>query len=137
MARTKGSLNKRTRAALHAVKTGELGAGGISPVDYLLKVMRDSDKPDNLRIEAAKAVAPYLAPKLSSVEMTEPDPFGGKTREELLADVKASFARDPKSKQLLAEIFDVKLDQGTKISTAENNNPFSARPEQDKSGSIP
>jgi hypothetical protein len=69
MARTQGALNKRTRAALHAAKCGELGGGGESPVDYLLRVMRDSKKADELRIEAAKAVAPYLTPKLSAVEV--------------------------------------------------------------------
>lgn len=37
--------------------------------------MRNPRKPDALRIEAAKAVAPYLQPKLSAVEVinTEPD----------------------------------------------------------------
>lgn len=70
MARPVGALNKRTRAALHAAQTGELGTGGESPVDYLLRVMRDSKKADTLRIEAAKAVAPYMSPKLSAVEVS-------------------------------------------------------------------
>lgn len=70
MARTPGALNKRTRAALHSAQTGELGGGGESPIDFLLRTMRDSKKPVELRIEAAKAVAPYLAPKLSAVELT-------------------------------------------------------------------
>lgn len=70
MARPKGALNRRTRAALHAAQTGELGGGGQSPVDFLLGVMRNGKKPDALRVEAAKAVAPYLAPKLSAVELT-------------------------------------------------------------------
>ncbi len=85
MARTQGALNKRTRAALHAAQTGELGGGGESPVDYLLRVMRDSKKADELRIEAAKAVAPYLAPKLSAVEVSgHNDPEEKLTHAELL-----------------------------------------------------
>jgi hypothetical protein len=62
MARTKGALGKKTRMALHAAQTGDLSQldDGMSPLDYLLKVMRDADKPDQLRIDAAKAAAPYL-----------------------------------------------------------------------------
>lgn len=74
MARTPGALNRRTRAALHATQTGELGGGGENPVDFLLRVMRNPRKPDALRIEAAKAVAPYLRPKLSAVEVTNTEP---------------------------------------------------------------
>lgn len=84
MARPKGALNKRTRAALHAAQTGELGGGGIDPIAYLLKVMRDSRKPDALRIEAAKAVAPFLAPKLAAVEVISPVPGVNLSKEEML-----------------------------------------------------
>ncbi len=96
MARTQGALNKRTRAALHAAQTGELGSGGESPVDYLLRVMRDSKKPDPVRIEAAKAVAPYLAPKLSAVELT--GQFDGDeklTEPEILERLKALIHEHP------------------------------------------
>lgn len=106
MARTKGASNKRTRAALHAIQIGELGGGSISPIDYLLKVMRDSDKPDDLRIEAAKAVAPYVAPKLSAVEVTNEQP--AKTREELVAQLKSYVERDSKVRKFYANILGVK-----------------------------
>jgi len=101
MARTKGALNKRTRAALHAAQTGKLGSGGQSPVEYLLKVMRDSKKPDNLRVEAAKAVAPYLAPKLSAMEIGPKDPNQGKTREQLLEEIKRVIVKNPGLKETL------------------------------------
>lgn len=104
MARTKGALNKRTRAALHAAQTGELGRGGISPIDYLLKVMRDSDKPDALRIEAAKSVAPYLQPKLSAVELNTPDPLEGLSREDIINGLKSSLSGDPAARAMLVEI---------------------------------
>ena len=102
MSRPKGSLNRRTRAALHAVQTGELGGGGESPVDYLLRVMRDSGKADQLRVEAAKAVAPYLAPKLSATEIIAPDPFEGVTDDDMAAKLKALLDGDPKFKALVA-----------------------------------
>jgi hypothetical protein len=95
MARTAGALNKRTRAALHAAQTGELGAGGESPVAFLLRTMRDSKKPDQLRIEAAKAVAPYLAPKLSAVELTERSSDENFTETELLEQLKELLNSHP------------------------------------------
>lgn len=105
MARTKGALNKRTRAALHAAQTGEIGAGGENPVEYLLRVMRDSKKADQLRIEAAKAVAPYLTPKLSAVEITgqyENDEL--LTELELLERLKALLSEHPELRDQLSAI---------------------------------
>ena len=104
MARTKGALNKRTRAALHAAETGELGGGGERPVDYLLRVMRDSGKADALRIEAAKAVAPYLAPKLSTTEIVTPDPFEGKSHDDMVAELKAILHRNSGTRLFVAEL---------------------------------
>jgi hypothetical protein len=72
MARTKGASGKKTRMALHAAQTGDFTQvlAGSSPVDYLLKVMRDPDKPDQLRLEAAKAAAPYIQPRLTTIDQT-------------------------------------------------------------------
>jgi hypothetical protein len=56
-------------------------AEGITPLEYMLKVMRDpTPLPEDasaaqvladrmMKFEAAKAAAPYLHPRLSSVEM--------------------------------------------------------------------
>ncbi len=41
---------------------------GISPLDYLLQVMRDPSGDSGARLEAAKAAAPYVHPKLSAIE---------------------------------------------------------------------
>lgn len=38
------------------------------PLDYMLRVMRDPSAPAKRRDEMAKAVAPYVHAKLSSVE---------------------------------------------------------------------
>jgi len=102
MARTKGALNKRTRAALHAAKTGEIGGDGVSPIEYLLKVVRDSEKPDAIRIEAAKAVAPYLQPKLCAVDLTNHVATDHRTQADILAEMKTCMERDPATKLLLA-----------------------------------
>ena len=58
--------------ALHAAQTGDFTQvlAGSSPVDNLLKVMRDPEKPDHLRLEAAKAAAPCLQPRLTTIDQT-------------------------------------------------------------------
>jgi hypothetical protein len=42
--------------------------GGISPLDYMLSLLRDDKKPENVRFEAAKAAAPYVHARLAAVE---------------------------------------------------------------------
>jgi hypothetical protein len=53
--RQKGSRNKRTQELLDKVK-----AGGQQPIDYILEVMRDQSNSTEMRLDAAKAAAPYL-----------------------------------------------------------------------------
>jgi len=60
--RKAGARNKATAERQAAVE-----ASGISPLDYLLQVMRDDKNEQGVRIEAAKAAAPYVHPKLQSV----------------------------------------------------------------------
>lgn len=106
MARTKGALNKRTRAAFQAVKDGELDADGISsPVRYLLGVMRNTSKPDALRIEAAKSVAPYLQPKLSAVEVTNRNPADNKTEDEIFSELRTFLESNPELKAKATALF--------------------------------
>jgi hypothetical protein len=38
------------------------------PLDFLLRLMRDSHSPIARRLEAAKAAAPFLHPKLNAVD---------------------------------------------------------------------
>jgi hypothetical protein len=61
--RVAGSKGKRTEEAL-AVMEG-LKA---DPVKFLLVAMLNEDLPIKDRIECAKAVAPYVSPRLASVE---------------------------------------------------------------------
>lgn len=69
--RRKGARNRATEEARAAAK-----ATGITPLDYMLSVMRDP-KADNRRRDAmAMAAAPYIHPKLNSVEpkpIVDPD----------------------------------------------------------------
>ena len=41
---------------------------GLTPLDYLLSVLRDEESEPNMRMDAAKAAAPYVHPRLAAVE---------------------------------------------------------------------
>lgn len=61
--RRKGSINKVT-----AQQRAEAKASGLTPLEYMLAVLRDVSQPTDRRDEMAKAAAPYIHPKLTSVE---------------------------------------------------------------------
>ena len=74
--RKPGTLNKRTAEQAAAVE-----ASGLTPLDYMLAVMRDLSMDDAKRLDAAKAAAPYVHAKLSSMELTGKD--GGAVKQSL------------------------------------------------------
>jgi hypothetical protein len=57
--RKPGIANKASIA-----RQAEVAASGETPLDYLLRVMRDEEA----RRDAAKAAAPYVHPRLAAVE---------------------------------------------------------------------
>src|SRR5438045_1404593 len=61
--RAKGTPNRAT-----AAKAAEVAASGLTPLDYMLRVMRDEDAPVERRDEMAKAAASYVHPRLAQVE---------------------------------------------------------------------
>lgn len=63
--RKPGAIRKATAAA--QAKAAE---GGILPLDYMLARMRDITADQDARDDMAKAAAPYLHAKLSSIEAT-------------------------------------------------------------------
>jgi len=84
--RRKGSTNTRTaieRAATRE-KIDAIKSEGETPLEVLLRIMRAS-KDEAVIIDCAKAAAPYIHPKLSSVEHKgDPDnPLETVTRIEL------------------------------------------------------
>lgn len=54
-------------------REAEVKAGGITPLEYMLKVMRDEAQDPDVRLDAAKSAAPYVHPKLATVKL-EGDP---------------------------------------------------------------
>jgi hypothetical protein len=63
--RQKGSLNKTTCEEREAV-----AASGLTPLDYMLSVLRDDKQPAERRDYMAKAAAPYVHPHLTSAQVT-------------------------------------------------------------------
>jgi hypothetical protein len=63
--RKPGSPNKKT-----AQLQSEVEASGITPLDYLLSVMRAPESEPRERLAAAVSAAPYIHAKLSSVNVT-------------------------------------------------------------------
>jgi hypothetical protein len=59
--RKKGSLNKKT---LLRSQTAE--NQGLSPLEFLLSVVRDQTEDVAVRLDAAKCAAPYLHPRLQT-----------------------------------------------------------------------
>ena len=44
---------------------------GITPLEFMTALMRDASQPFNMRLDAAKAAAPYMHPRLTAVEVTD------------------------------------------------------------------
>jgi hypothetical protein len=61
--RRPGGMTQRTQQLVEEVR-----AQGISPLEYMLAVLRDETVDPERRDEMAKAAAPYIHPRLSSVE---------------------------------------------------------------------
>lgn len=61
--RPAGAISKATKKAKEAAE-----AGGIMPLDFMLEVMRDELADRAERLDMAKAAAPYVHAKLSSID---------------------------------------------------------------------
>ena len=48
----------------------EAAKGGIMPLDYILKQMRDKNTSAEVRMDAAKAAAPYLHSRMASITVS-------------------------------------------------------------------
>ncbi len=61
--RPPGAVNKAT-----AARQAEVAASGVTPLEYMLQIMRDEAADEAKRLDAAKAAAPYVHPRLAAVE---------------------------------------------------------------------
>lgn len=63
--RPPGAKNRRTRDIAEALAAD----GRMTPLEYMLRVMRDSKADKGRRDEMAKAAAPYMHPRIATVEV--------------------------------------------------------------------
>lgn len=61
--RPAGAVTKRTREAADAA-----AKDGLTPLDYMLSILRDEAQEQEKRMWAAEKAAPYVHAKLASVE---------------------------------------------------------------------
>ena len=61
--RPKGKPNKATKAREEII-----AAAGITPLEHMLSVLRDPETDPQRKDEMAKAAAPYVHPRLASIE---------------------------------------------------------------------
>lgn len=61
--RKTGSATKRTREIADAAL-----AEGLTPLEYMLKILRDESQAQDARMDAAKSAAPYIHPRLAAIE---------------------------------------------------------------------
>jgi hypothetical protein len=61
--RKPGVPNTKTRELVEKVE-----ASGLTPLDYMLAQMRDEENAKELRMDAAKAAAPYVHARLAAIE---------------------------------------------------------------------
>jgi hypothetical protein len=57
-----------TPNSVTAAREAEVKASGLTPLDYMIKMLRDEDAEPKDRMWAAEKAAPYVHPKLASIE---------------------------------------------------------------------
>lgn len=61
--RQRGTPNKAS-----AAKAQEIAASGLTPLDFMLQVLRDESNTQDVRLDAASKAAPYVHPKLANID---------------------------------------------------------------------
>ena len=63
-----GGREKGTRNRMDAKHRKAIAESGLTPLDYMLNVLRDEKAPKEDRMWAAQHAAPFVHPKLSAIE---------------------------------------------------------------------
>lgn len=66
--RKKGTVNKVT-----AQRAAQIAASGLTPLEYMLKILRSKKSSDDAKMWAAEKAAPYCHHRLSTTELTGKD----------------------------------------------------------------
>jgi hypothetical protein len=87
--RKKGTPNKVTVQKAELIK--QLVPDGSDPITFWMQLLKDPNTPLDIRMIAARDVAPYRHPKLASIEART----GGKTHEQRLAELQRMEEDEP------------------------------------------
>jgi hypothetical protein len=96
--RRKGIPNKAT-----VERQAVIAASGETPLDYMIRVMRDETAPVERRDEMAKAAAPYVHPRLAAIEHAATiasKPPDQMTDEELMVIIREGQAKEAEERKL-------------------------------------
>ncbi len=63
--RARGTRNRRTEEQARAI-----AESGLTPLEYLMSVVRDTTADQAVRIDAAGKAAPYVHPRLATTEVS-------------------------------------------------------------------
>lgn len=89
--RRKGTPNRATLA-----RQEEIAKSGLTPLEFMLSAMRDENNGYEMRLDAAKAAAPYVHPRLAAIEHSGPGggpmQFAHLTDEQLDAEIRRTDA---------------------------------------------
>jgi hypothetical protein len=96
--RKKGVPNKASIKRAEAV-----AASGLTPLEYMVSTMRDPDTEPHTRLDAAKAAAPYIHPKLAAMTLSGLD---GKPIE-----INATITNRDRAKAMLAVVAKAKSEK--------------------------
>jgi hypothetical protein len=96
-----------TKARFGTVPTAErqaaIAASGETPLDYMIRVMRDQSASVERRDEMAKAAAPYVHPRLAAIEyagIISGKPPDQMTDEQLMAIIREGQAKEAEERKL-------------------------------------
>ncbi len=87
--RPPGARNRKTVETIRAVEES-----GLTPLAYMLSLMRNSALETTMRLDAAKAAAPYVHTRLASNEVTLMQPCDRMTDEEITSKLAELLAED-------------------------------------------
>lgn len=100
--RAKGTPNRKTEEQVRAIQES-----GVTPLDYMLSVLRDKAADEAVRLDAAGRAAPYVHPRLTAAKVEWTGSPGYRTATEMSdAELMATILRsDPVIKDRVLEFF--------------------------------
>jgi hypothetical protein len=107
-------------------KADAIEASGMTPLDFMVEVMRNRSNSAEMRLEAAKSAAPYVHARLHATEITESDD-DLPTEENIVGRIEAILAANPELKKLITGI-ENECDRGGKVVRSSDHEGWQGEP---------